>query len=68
MCQRTILVALVMLITGCGPQAHRYSFEHRTDGIYRYDHVAGDVHVMFPNKTGWQKIETAASSDHSARN
>lgn len=52
---RTLLLLICALfLAGCQREAQRYSFQHRTDGIYRYDHVAGEVHFL---RAGvWQKV------------
>lgn len=43
-------------------KAHSYTFQHRPDGIYRYDEIHGGVEVLLPDKIGWQRIVTSSAT------
>jgi hypothetical protein len=56
----TLLVAAAAY--GLGRNSQRtphFTFSHRSDGIYRYDQISGNVHVLLPNNIDWQRIVTS---------
>src|SRR5207253_1015302 len=59
------LVLLLASLTGCRETEHSYSFEHRSDGIYRYDQITGEAAILRPNTAGWQTLTAAALSGQS---
>lgn len=49
------------------PTGNHYTFEHRTDGIYRYDRTTGEIDILQQDKIGWQRIVVAAPSSYSRK-
>lgn len=62
--QIAVFTVVCLFLAGCTRPApnHRYTFEHRADGIWRYDHQEGEISIMRPGQVGWQKVVTPASN------
>ena len=63
--ERLLWIALIALAFALGfqlakPKAHSFTFEHRADGIYRYDAATGEIDALFADSPGWKRIVSSS--------